>query len=300
MRDLMEYHGFNSFMRIYRVGNFVLVEDFSSSHRDSENISNILFPTKKYLIIENVFAKGQMVNQVAGDDHKDEQRKLPSYMLHSPSNQTDVTMNGNEASNSSQNSLISKLDVVALGGYSQKDAEKRMKITALLVLKCHPIPAGSDPVILANATDVSHFGYFQRVTIRQFIVFVGRTVAKRTPPTNATPSNTKLITSLFLVIEYKVHSYNRNGLCVLGFMDDHYPVRSAFYVLSQVIDEYQKKHGSSWKNIQADVTDQWPYLNDALTRFQHKTIDSVLERGEKLDSLVENSSDLSAASQMHL
>lgn len=33
---------------------------------------------------------------------------------------------------------------------------------------------------------------------------------------------------------------------------------------------------------------------------QHKTIDSVLARGEKLDSLVEKSSDLSAASQVHL
>ncbi|KAI7752846.1 hypothetical protein M8C21_000129, partial [Ambrosia artemisiifolia] len=30
----------------------------------------------------------------------------------------------------------------------------------------------------------------------------------------------------------------------------------------------------------------------------HKTIDSILERGEKLDSLVEKSSDLSAASQV--
>lgn len=30
---------------------------------------------------------------------------------------------------------------------------------------------------------------------------------------------------------------------------------------------------------------------------QHKTIDSVLARGEKLDSLVEKSSDLSMASQ---
>mmetsp|Transcript_13019 Transcript_13019/g.41129 ORF Transcript_13019/g.41129 Transcript_13019/m.41129 type:complete len:82 (+) Transcript_13019:478-723(+) len=30
----------------------------------------------------------------------------------------------------------------------------------------------------------------------------------------------------------------------------------------------------------------------------HKTIDSVLERGEKLDSLVDKSSDLSLASQM--
>lgn len=35
-------------------------------------------------------------------------------------------------------------------------------------------------------------------------------------------------------VEYKVHSYNRNGLCALGFMDDHYPVRSAFSLLNQV------------------------------------------------------------------
>jgi len=54
-----------------------------------------------------------------------------------------------------------------------------MKITALLVLKC--TGEGSDPVILANASDVTHFGYFQRHSVREFIVFVGRTVAKRTP-----------------------------------------------------------------------------------------------------------------------
>lgn len=55
-----------------------------------------------------------------------------------------------------------------------------MKITALLVLKCNQ--EGSDPVILANASDVSRFGFFQRSSVKEFIVFVGRTVAKRTPP----------------------------------------------------------------------------------------------------------------------
>lgn len=54
-----------------------------------------------------------------------------------------------------------------------------MKITALLVLKCNPDE--SDPTILANASDTSHFGYFQRSSVKEFIVFVGRTVAKRTP-----------------------------------------------------------------------------------------------------------------------
>ncbi|KAK8698588.1 hypothetical protein V6N13_114700 [Hibiscus sabdariffa] len=184
-----------------------------------------------------------------------------------------------------------------------------MKITALVVLKVHP--EGSDPIILANATDVSRFGYFQRPSVREFIVFVSRTVAKRTPPGQRQSVQHE---------EYKVHAYNRNGLCALGFMDDHYPVRSAFSLLNQVLDEYQKNFGESWRNAQADSTEPWPYLNDALTKFQdpaeadkllkiqreldetkiilHKTIDSVLERGEKLDSLVEKSSDLSAASQM--
>ncbi|KAI3993329.1 hypothetical protein MKX01_010072 [Papaver californicum] len=193
-----------------------------------------------------------------------------------------------------------------------------MKITALLVLNCNGVnPSSSssstepNPIILANACDVSQFGYFQRTGVREFIVFVGRTVAKRTTPGQRQSVQHE---------EYKVHSYNRNGLCVLGFMDDHYPVRSAFSLLNKVLDEYEKNFGDSWKTAQADATQPWPYLTEALTKFQdpaeadkllkiqreldetkiilHKTIDSVLARGERLDSLVEKSSDLSAASQM--
>ena len=37
---------------------------------------------------------------------------------------------------------------------------------------------------------------------------------------------------------------------------------------------------------------------DETTRILHKTIDSVLERGVKLDNLVEKSNDLSAQSKM--
>jgi hypothetical protein len=66
-----------------------------------------------------------------------------------------------------------------------------MKITALLVLKPSTSGAGSsssggesgpEAVVLANAIDVSHFGYFQRSAAREFIVFVARTVAQRTQP----------------------------------------------------------------------------------------------------------------------
>ncbi|KAG9439672.1 hypothetical protein H6P81_019837 [Aristolochia fimbriata] len=185
-----------------------------------------------------------------------------------------------------------------------------MKITALLVLKCGGDGA-SDPVILANASDVTQFGYFQRPGVREFIVFIGRTVAKRTPPGQRQSVQHE---------EYKVHSYNSNGLCAVAFMDDHYPVRSAFCLLNKVLDEYQKNFGDSWRAAKTDATHAWPFLGEALAKFQdpaeadkllkiqrdldetkiilYKTIDSVLARGERLDSLVEKSSDLSAASQV--
>jgi L-asparaginase II len=54
-----------------------------------------------------------------------------------------------------------------------------MKITALTILKFNGDTA--DPCLLANASDVSNFGYFQRSSVREMIIFVSRTVGKRTP-----------------------------------------------------------------------------------------------------------------------
>ncbi|EFH40812.1 hypothetical protein ARALYDRAFT_919007 [Arabidopsis lyrata subsp. lyrata] len=129
-----------------------------------------------------------------------------------------------------------------------------MKITALLVLKCDP--KTPKPVILANVSNLLQFEIctFYRSNLEEFIVFIARTVAKRTPPGQCNSVKHE---------EYKVHAYNINGLCAVGFMDDHYPVRSAFSLLDQ-----------------------------------YETTDDVLGRGEELDSLVERSTKLSLASKM--
>eukprot|EP00249_Psilotum_nudum_P010822 c22790_g1_i1 orf=258-863(+) len=186
-----------------------------------------------------------------------------------------------------------------------------MKVTALLVLKCTDPAPGSEPNILSSAIDVSHLGYFYRSSAKEVITFVARTLASRTPSGQRQSVEQD---------EYMVHCYNRNGLCGLAFVDSQYPLRSAFSLINKVLDEYQQAFGNSWKSAQLDNSQAWPYLEEALTRFQdpaeadkllkiqrdldetkvilHKTIDSVLERGEKLDSLVEKSSDLSMASQL--
>lgn len=49
-------------------------------------------------------------------------------------------------------------------------------------------------------------------------------------------------------------------LLVLNYRSD--------YKLCQVLDEYQKNFGDSWKTAQADNTQAWPYLNEALAKFQ--------------------------------
>ncbi|RRT40307.1 hypothetical protein B296_00033004 [Ensete ventricosum] len=117
-----------------------------------------------------------------------------------------------------------------------------MKITALLLLStagdCSSSSGPSDPVVLANASDVSHFGYFQRKAAKEFILFIARTVAKRTPHgQRQSVQHEGFLPDIWLHLpsscQSKVHSYNRNGLCALAFMDDHYPVRSAFSLLNK-------------------------------------------------------------------
>ena len=64
-----------------------------------------------------------------------------------------------------------------------------MKITALVVMKAQANPncgstssSGSDPVLLCSASNLSQFGYFQRSSAKEFIMFVSRTIGSRTVP----------------------------------------------------------------------------------------------------------------------
>ncbi|THU56015.1 hypothetical protein C4D60_Mb11t12820 [Musa balbisiana] len=188
-----------------------------------------------------------------------------------------------------------------------------MKITALLLLRTagdYSSSSGpSDPVVLANASDVGHFGYFQRTAAKEFILFVARTVAKRTPPGQRQSVQHEVVTAVkmstrctltigmvsvlwhlwTIIIQSEVHFSLKQGsqsspcciLCAFVFLLDS-ATFSFFTNDPAEVDKLLK--------IQRDL--------DETKILLHKTIDSVLARGEKLDSLVEKSSDLSAASQM--
>lgn len=184
-----------------------------------------------------------------------------------------------------------------------------VKLTSISILKFQG--PDSDPLVLGSAQDLSSFGFFQRGTVREMLTFVSRTVARKTQVGQRQSVQHE---------EYLCHVYNRDGLVGLVFADRDYPTRAGFCVVNKVLEDYVATHGDAWRGATADsdagnalleaalVKYQDPAAADKLAKIQrdldetkiilHQTIESVLDRGEKLDHLVDKSADLSIASQM--
>lgn len=120
---------------------------------------------------------------------------------------------------------------------------------------------------------------------------------------------------------YIVHCYVRSdGLGGTVVTDTDYPARVAFVLLGQLLEEFSASVGDTWKSCTVSESIAFPPLEEYLQKYQdpssadkitkiqkdldettgilHKTIDDILKRGEKLDTLVERSNDLSAQSKL--
>lgn len=185
-----------------------------------------------------------------------------------------------------------------------------MKLYYIGVLK----PGSGKAVELTSAKDLSQFSYFERTGVSQFMTFFSETVSQRT---NAGQRQS---------IEegnYIGHTYTRlEGLSCVIISDKEYPVRPAYTLINKILDEYLSLHNKSeWENVtdstpslHYDKLDQYiskyqdPSQADSIMKVQqeldetkivlHKTIEGVLQRGEKLDSLVDKSEALSSSSRM--
>jgi len=169
-----------------------------------------------------------------------------------------------------------------------------------------------DPIVCCMSSELSSFGFFQRPTIKEMLSFLTRTFIKRTDP-----GQRQSITHE----NYVVHCYIRSdGLGGTVTTDLEYPARVAFVLLTQLLDDFTAAVGDTWKTCTAHESMTFPAMDEYLQKYQdpsaadkitkiqndldettqilHKTIDSVLERGVKLDNLVERSNDLSAQSKM--
>jgi synaptobrevin family protein YKT6 len=186
-----------------------------------------------------------------------------------------------------------------------------MKLFGLCVLRT--FGDGRDPVICSSAIDVSTFGFFQRNSAREFLVFMSRTLAKRVGP------NTKTQVTQDAHVISAVSS--NDGICCVCVTDSEYNTRVAFTMLSQLLLDFLNQFRGKYERV-VDVKDNflpWTHIEATLTKDQnpeeadkilklkrdieetkivmYDAIDKVLERGEKIDALVAKSNDLGAASK---
>ncbi|EDK40656.1 conserved hypothetical protein [Meyerozyma guilliermondii ATCC 6260] len=185
-----------------------------------------------------------------------------------------------------------------------------MKIYYIGILKV----GGSKAVELSSARDLSQFSFFERNGVSQFMTFFSETVSQRTQAGQRQSIEEG---------NYVGHTYTRSeGLSCVVITDKEYPVRPAYTLINKILDEYLSLHPQKdWANVTEtnsslgyDNLEQYlkkyqdPSQADSIMKVQqeldetkivlHKTIESVLQRGEKLDSLVDKSEALSSSSRM--
>ena len=135
-----------------------------------------------------------------------------------------------------------------------------MKLTAVGILKWNG--DSTPPVFLGMAVDVMNFGYFQRGTVREGILFLARTIVQRTQPGVRQTVKSE---------EYYCHVHVKDsGLAGVVVADGEYPPTGAFSVIGKVLDEFMERQGSddSWRTVEADSTLANTILDPALIKYQ--------------------------------
>ncbi|KAI9719701.1 MAG: hypothetical protein M1828_006134 [Chrysothrix sp. TS-e1954] len=151
-------------------------------------------------------------------------------------------------------------------------------------------------------------------SIHEFLTLFSKTVAERTRPGQRQDVEEQ---------SYTFHAYGRSeGIAGLLISDHEYPAIVAHSLLSKIVDEFLSKNPRSTfqsPSLNANTL-ILPQLKDYIQKYQdpqqadsimkiqkeldetkitlHKTIESVLQRGEKIDDLVSKSDGLSAQSKM--
>lgn len=196
------------------------------------------------------------------------------------------------------------------------------KLYALLVFRVDN--ADSEPILLASAYDTSSFGIFQRKAATEFITMLSRLSAKKCPPGTRTQIEKDRYTLYTHRLPPSSPESSSASLAAVLACDSDYNARVAFGCVAQILDEFRKApHAAGkWDSTdppQRDNAFQYdgperllkqyadPVQADRLLALQseiqatktvmHQAIQSLLERGERLDDLVERSGDLTDTSR---
>lgn len=176
-------------------------------------------------------------------------------------------------------------------------------------------PEQGNTVSLAEEKDLSSFSFFQRSSVGQFMTFFAQTIAERTKSDQRQSIEEG---------EYVGHVFVRpEGVAGVLITDKAYPIRPAFTLLNKICEEFLSQHSIDEimkLSPQSDSSNTtYPELGDYLSKYQNpheadalmkvqqeldetkivlqQSIENVLQRGEKLDALVDKSEALTSSSK---
>jgi synaptobrevin homolog YKT6 len=166
--------------------------------------------------------------------------------------------------------------------------------------------------ILSASYNLREFYMFQKNGVKELCNFIARNGFYR----NEVSKYTHITHKGFYVSYYS----NTSGLCICAvFNDNNYPSQVIKRVLKLTLDEYISEYDDTWKNCDKDFSLPMKNLDNKLIKYNnpenadtlykinadlqatktimHENINKILERGEKIDELVEKSRDLSKSSK---
>lgn len=182
----------------------------------------------------------------------------------------------------------------------------------VLQIQVFRVREGQSPVRLASVQDLASFSFFTRGTVSEHLMFGSRTVASKCA------LGSRMTVSLS-DSPYRCHCHVRfDGLAATVTVDEDYPARVAFALITQTMKQFEQLSGDRWKLQDQDLENQPQFMKDDLVQYQdprsvdkmakiqddldeikgimNKNIADILDRGETLESLMEKSDDLSAQS----
>jgi synaptobrevin family protein YKT6 len=174
---------------------------------------------------------------------------------------------------------------------------------------------GENSKIIVMASDLSSVGWFSRGSVQQVMNFTARTVSERTPPGQRSTIDEQEYTA------YIFRPVKHPKLSVVTVTDKEYPHRAADCIGPQVISDFTASFRESEYTDISKPQLFWPQLDAKLTQYQqpsqamdkvakiqseldattevmHKNIEQVLQRGERLEDLMERTEELDNATKL--
>ena len=190
--------------------------------------------------------------------------------------------------------------------------EKMVQVFAICVMRHNGFEVV--PIMLCSEYELSTFGFFKRGTVKELMTFFGREVVQRTRPGDKNVVDQG---------DYVCHSYvSGEHLGCAIVTDKDYPTRVGLSLAALVLQEFKAAHPDDWVSHRQDVQLATPNIQKLLEKYQkpevadniskiqkdldevkdilHQSMEDLLKRGERLETIIEKSDDLSASSKQFL